>query len=175
MPRILLHTCCAPCGGYVIKKLQSMGYEVTVFYYNPNVFPEDEYKLRLNEAKRFCAKEKVDLIEGGYNYNEWKQKIKGFENEPEKGHRCEICIGLRLLETAQVAIENEFEAFATTLTISPHKSAEMVNKIGHEATTLYNIKFVDNVWRKEDGFKKSCDLAEKESFHRQDYCGCEFS
>ncbi|HCC23006.1 TPA: hypothetical protein DF272_02395 [Candidatus Falkowbacteria bacterium] len=175
MPAVLLHTCCAPCGGFVIKELQTMGYAVTVFYYNPNVFPEDEYKLRLREAERFCQKENVELIEGEYDYESWKEKIRGHESAPERGSRCEICITLRLQETAQVASERGFDAIASTLTISPHKSAEMVNAIGHEMADLYGLQFIDRIWRKANGFKKSCDLAEQEHFHRQDYCGCEFS
>ena len=159
----------------MIKELQNMGYEVTVFFYNPNIFPEDEYNLRLNEAERFCAKEGVKLKVGEYDYEAWKENIKGHENAPEKGSRCEICITLRLQETAQVASEDGFEAMASTLTISPHKSVDMVNSIGHEMADIYGVEFIDKVWRKDEGFKKSCELAEDEGFHRQDYCGCEFS
>ncbi len=175
MSKCLLHICCAPCGGFVIKELQNMGYEVTAFFYNPNIFPQEEYDLRLQEVKRFCAKEKVKLIIGEYRHEDWREHVKGLELEPEKGKRCEVCFNLRLSEAAQVAQENSYDAMASTLTISPHKDAVLINKIGHEMADLYGLTFIDRVWRKENGFKKSCDLAEQEKFHRQDYCGCEFS
>ncbi len=175
MKKVLLHTCCAPCGGYVIEQLKQMGYEVVSFFYNPNIFPKEEYELRFNEVKRYCEKYKIKLIEGEYDHEGWLEKVKGLEKEPEKGKRCEVDFTLRLSETAQVAQEKNFNAIATTLTISPHKPAEMINEIGHEMAQMYGLEFIDNVWRKGEGFKKSCQLCEKEHFHRQNYCGCEFS
>lgn len=173
--KVLLHICCAPCGGYVIEKLKEMGWDVTAFFYNPNVFPKEEYDLRLSEAKKLCEKYDVNLIEGEYDHGAWLEKIKGLEKEPEKGKRCEVDFTLRLSETAQVASENGFDAIAATLTVSPHKPAELINEIGHEMAAMYGVTFIDNIWRKGDGFKKSCEICDKEHFHRQNYCGCEFS
>jgi epoxyqueuosine reductase len=173
--RILLHACCAPCGGQVINELKRAGHDVSVYFYNPNIFPEDEYELRLKEVERYCNKLGVELIEGKYEHDEWLDFIKGLENEPERGARCEKCFQKRLSEVAQRASEEGFDAIASTLTISPHKPAEMVNNIGHEFADFYNLKFIDNIWRKNEGFKKSCKISEEEDFHRQDYCGCEYS
>ena len=173
--KILLHSCCAPCGGQVINELKKEGHEVAVYFYNPNIYPEDEYDLRLNEVKRFTEKLGVKLFEGKYNHDEWLELTKGLENEPEKGERCKKCFMHRLGEVAQKAQEENFDAFASTLTISPHKPAEMINQIGREFAEFYNLKFIDTIWRKHDGYKKSCELSSKENFHRQDYCGCEFS
>ncbi|MBT4722806.1 epoxyqueuosine reductase QueH [Candidatus Falkowbacteria bacterium] len=173
--RILLHSCCAPCGGQVINELKKEGHTVSVYFYNPNIHPEDEYDLRLKEVKRYCEKLSVELIEGKYEHEQWLEFVKGFEHEPERGARCEICFQKRLGEVARKAKEDGFDAYASTLTISPHKPADMVNKIGHELAELHEIKFIDNIWRKNEGFKKSCKISEEEHFHRQDYCGCEFS
>jgi len=173
--KVLLHDCCAPCGAYVIEELQKDGHKVTVYFYNPNIFPEEEYNLRLDEMKKYCEKYSVDLIVGKYEHDEWLEFIKGLENEPEKGKRCEKCFQKRLAEVAQKANEESFEAYASTLTISPHKPAEMINKIGHEFAEFYSLKYIDTIWRKNDGFRKSCKLSEDEDFHRQNYCGCEFS
>ena len=173
--KVLLHDCCAPCGAQVIKELQKDGHEVTVYYYNPNIFPEKEYQVRLNEMKRYSKKLGVDLIEGKYEHDEWLLAVKGFEAEPEGGARCEKCFMKRLSEVAQKAQEDGFEAFASTLTISPHKNAEVINRIGHELADFYNLEFIDTVWRKNEGYKKSCEISKEEDFHRQNYCGCEFS
>jgi len=175
MKQVLLHICCAPCGGYVIKELQKMGYQVTAYFFNPNIYPEAEYNLRLSEVEKYCKKEKVKLIQGKYNYQSWKQKVRAYTDEPEKGKRCEVCITLRLGETAQLAAEKGYEAIASTLLISPHKSENMVNQIGQEMAELYGLEFIAEVWRKNEGFKKACELAEAEHFLRQDYCGCEYS
>ena len=117
----------------------------------------------------------MDLIKGKYEHDEWLEFVKGLENEPERGARCEKCFQKRLSEVAQKASEEGFDAYASTLTISPHKPAEMVNNIGKEFVDFYGIEFIDSIWRKNDGFKKSCKISDEEHFHRQDYCGCEFS
>jgi epoxyqueuosine reductase len=173
--KILLHACCAPCGGQVINELKKQGHEVAVFFFNPNVYPQAEYELRMKEVKRYCDKLGVELIEGKYEHTEWLDKVKGHETDPEKGDRCKICFGARLSEVAQVAAELGFEAIATTLTISPHKEAEVVNQVGEEVCAIYGLKFINEIWRKNDGYKKSCRISHDEDFHRQDYCGCEFS
>ena len=173
--KILLHSCCAPCAGQVIRELKEQGFEVVVYYYNPNIWPEDEYKLRLKEIEKYCQKENVELIVGKYEHEDWLDFVRGFENEPEKGKRCEKCFQKRLGEVAQKASEMGFDAYASTLTISPHKPAEIINKIGQAFAEFYGLEFVDKIWRKNEGYKKSCEISHEEGFHRQDYCGCEFS
>jgi len=173
--KVLLHDCCAPCGAEVIENLKNNGHEVAVYFYNPNIFPAEEYDLRLTEMKRYAKKLNVPLIIGRYEHDEWLAAIEGLENEPEGGARCEKCFQKRLAEVAQKASEEGFEAFATTLTISPHKPATLINKIGKEFADFYGLKFIDTIWRKNDGYKRSCEISKKEDFHRQSYCGCEFS
>jgi hypothetical protein len=173
--KLLLHICCAPCGGQVIAELKKTGHAVTAYFYNPNIFPAEEYRLRFDEVKKYCAAENIPLLEGEYRHDEWLEKMIGLEGEPERGRRCEVCFTLRLNELVQVASEQGFEAVATTLTISPHKSAALINEIGREVAELYGLSFIDEVWRENDGFKNSCRLAAERGFHRQNYCGCEFS
>ena len=173
--KILLHSCCAPCGGQVLSELKREGHQVSVYFYNPNIWPEDEYNLRLTEVRRYTDELGIKLIEGKHAHAEWLEVVKGLENEPEKGERCRKCFMHRLGEVAQRAMEDGFDAFASTLTISPHKPAEMINQIGQELAEFYNLKFIDNIWRKNEGYKKSCVISKEHDFHRQDYCGCEFS
>ena len=170
-----MHDCCAPCGAYVVEELRKQGYDVTVYFFNPNISPEEEYNLRLQEMQRFCDENNVGLIIGKYNHDEWLSAVKGFEQEKEGGSRCEKCFMHRLGEGAQKAMEDGFEIFATTLTMSPYKPVEMINRIGRELADFYGIKFLDTVWRENDGYKKACELSKKYDFHRQNYCGCEFS
>jgi len=174
MKKILLHSCCAPCSAHVIQELQKK-YEVTLFYFNPNIFPEEEYQKRLREALNYLQKIKVDLIEGEYDHNLWLEKIKGYENEPERGKRCQICYQYRLEKTAQKAQELGFDVFCSTLSISPHKDAQMINKIGLELSEQYNTHYLESDWKKQEGFKKACGISREEGFYRQEYCGCEFS
>lgn len=172
--KILLHDCCAPCGAQVINALKADGHEVAVYFYNPNIFPKEEYDLRLAEMKRYADKLGVPLIVGKYEHDDWLEFVRGLESEPEGGKRCEKCFQKRLVEVAQKAQEEGFDAFATTLTISPHKPAEVINKIGKELADFYGLKFIDTIWRKGEGYKKSCEISREEHFHRQNYCGCEF-
>jgi len=174
MKKILLHSCCAPCSAHVIQELQK-NYKVTLFYFNPNIFPEEEYKKRLAEVKKYLKKIKVDLIEGKYNHQSWLKDIKGYENEPERGKRCQICYQIRLVKTASKAKELGFDVFCSTLSISPHKDAEMINKIGQKLSEEYKIEYLESNWKKQEGFKKACDISREEGFYRQEYCGCEFS
>ncbi|HMB26348.1 MAG TPA: epoxyqueuosine reductase QueH [Patescibacteria group bacterium] len=173
--KVLLHACCAPCAAQIIKELQKMGHEICVYFYNPNIFPKEEYDLRFNELKRYTEDLQIPLIEGRYDHKDWLEKVKGLENEPEGGRRCYQCFLHNLGEVAQKAYEEGFKALATTLTISPHKPVEMINSIGQKSADFYGLKFIDQVWRKNNGYKNSCDLSRKYNFHRQNYCGCEFS
>ena len=175
MNRVLLHDCCAPCGAYVVEELKSRGFEVLVYFYNPNIAPREEYDLRLEEMKKYCQKNKVKMMVGNYEHDDWLEMIKGEEKAPERGRRCELCFMKRLSEAAQKAQEENCQYFATTLTISPHKDSEKINKIGHEIAPIYGLNFIDEDWKKNDGYKKACDLSRAEGFRRQSYCGCEFS
>ena len=174
MKRILLHSCCAPCSAYVIQELIKE-YKVTLFYFNPNIFPEEEYQRRFREAQKYLEKIKVDLIEGEYDHQAWLEKVKGHEQEPEKGKRCHICYKYRLEKTALEAQKLSFNTFCSTLSISPHKDAEMINQIGLELAKKYGIEYLESDWKKQEGFKKACDISKSEGFYRQEYCGCEFS
>ena len=175
MRRLLLHDCCAPCGAYVLEELLKDGYEVTVYFYNPNIFPLEEYEWRKQEIKKYCQKRNVKFIDDDYNHEDWLDFVKGHETAPERGKRCEQCFAKRLGEAAQKASELGVEYMTTTLTISPHKISQMIINVGKEVSEIYGIKFLDIDWKKDDGFKKACVLSKEEGFHRQNYCGCEFS
>jgi len=172
---LLLHDCCAPCGIFVLKELQKAGYAVSVFYCNPNIFPKEEFIWRRDEMKKFCQKNGIDFIEQDYNHDDWLTTIKGFESEPEKGERCRLCFAKRLAETAQYAAGKGFNFLATTLTISPHKNSAIINEIGRDVAELYGLKFIDVDWKKDNGYQQAVEMSKIEKFHRQDYCGCEFS
>ena len=172
--KLLLHTCCAPCSTHCVKELLS-DYDVVMFFYNPNIHPSGEYYHRYQEAKKVSAELKVELIEVEYSPLEWLDMIQGFEEEPEGGKRCSICFGLRLAETARYAKENGFDAFTTTMTISPHKNSEIINKIGEHLAQKHGIAWVHSDFKKNDGFKKSVDMSKELGLYRQSYCGCFYS
>lgn len=174
MKKLLLHVCCGPCAIYVVKKLQEE-YQVSLFFYNPNIQPEEEYHRRKDEVEKWSTKEKFDLIISPYKNEEWVKRVTGHEGDPEGGERCQICYRIRIFDTAKYARMNNYDFFATTLTISPHKKAEVINKIGKEVEQQANIKFIEADWKKQDGFKKSCELSKVEGFYRQNYCGCIYS
>jgi predicted adenine nucleotide alpha hydrolase (AANH) superfamily ATPase len=172
-PKILLHSCCAPCLTHPLEELQK-DFEVVLFFYNPNIHPREEYEMRLTEAKRYCLG-KCEILEEKYDPEVWFEKIKGFENEPERGARCRICYEMRLAKTAEFAAKSGFQFFATTLSISPHKNADWLNEIGQKLSSKYKIKFLESNWKKCDGFKKSLELSKSANLKRQNYCGCVFS
>ncbi len=174
MKKLLLHTCCGPCAIYVAQKLKE-DYDVTLFFYNPNIYPREEYEKRLNEIKRWSQKENIELIEGEFNQDDWFGKVKGLEKEPEGGARCAVCYKLRLKKTAKYAERNSFDVFTTTLTISPHKKAEIINPIGLKLGKDYEFEFIEADWKKQEGFKIACELSHQEGFYRQTYCGCKYS
>jgi len=173
--KLLLHTCCAPCGAYSAKFLQEAGYNVTYYFYNPNIFPQEEYQRRLEELKRFAHDVNIPLIIENSNYDEWLEYVAGYENEPERGKRCYLCYKIRLEKTAQKAKALKFDYFTTTLSISPHKSYDMICEISNELAPEYGISYLDVNLKKKDGYKKSVELSKQYGFYRQDYCGCEFS
>ena len=169
-PKLLLHCCCAPCSSAVIEKLKNF-FEITYFYYNPNIFPEDEYLLRRDEFIKLGVK----VVELKYNHNDFLNVVKGYENEKEGGARCRICIAERLDKTFEYAVNNNYEIVTTTLSISPHKDAEFINKLGENLEVKYGVKYLHADFKKENGYLNSINICKEKGIYRQDYCGCEFS
>ena len=178
VPRILLHSCCAPCSSAVISRLSDF-FLVTVFYYNPNIDTKEEYEKRKKEQIRFIeefpAKNKVDFLDCDYNPNDFLTKVKGLEREPERGARCPICFRLRLEETAKRANELNYDYFGTTLSVSPYKNSQQLNEIGLSLEEKYQVPFLVSDFKKKDGYKKSIIYSKEYGLYRQDYCGCKFS
>ena len=166
---LLLCACCAPCATQSIEKLLE-DYDITLFFANSNIFPEEEYKKRLENTKKLAEIYNLDFVESEYNHQDWKNFVKGFEDEPEKGKRCEKCFEYNLAISAKFAEENNFDFFTTTLTISPHKSSKTIFEIGKKFEKFLPVDF-----KKENGFQKSIELSKKHNLYRQNYCGCEFS
>jgi hypothetical protein len=158
----------------VINRL-AIGYELTLFFYNPNIFPKEEYERRLSEAERFATGRNIRFIKGDWDHEKWLEAVKGLENEPEGLRRCAVCFAFRLGEAAMMARREGAEGFTTTLTISPHKKATDVNSAGEEAGKREGVAFISEDFKKKDGFLKSCRAAREAGMYRQDYCGCEFS
>ncbi len=172
--KLLLHICCAPCSTAVIERLAS-DYDVTGFFYNPNIHPAAEYRQRLGEMRRYSLEVGFDFIEGRYESDRWFELAQGLEHEPEGGERCRVCYRMRLEETAKAAREGGFDIFTTTLSISPHKNAEAINSIGLELGERYDISFLSADFKKKDGFKESVLASKKHRLIRQNYCGCIYS
>ena len=176
--KLFLHSCCGPCSSYVLEYLSNY-FEITVFYYNPNITEEEEFKKRFNEQKRLIemlpTKYKVNVIEGKYEKNRYEEIIKGLENEKEGGARCFKCYRLRMEETAKMAKELGYDYFTTTLSISPYKNAAKLNEIGEELESIYGIKYLYADFKKKEGYKRSIELSRKYNLYRQDYCGCIYS
>ena len=177
-PSLLLHSCCGPCSSYVLEVL-SQHFNVTVLYFNPNIYPESEYKKRLAEQMKIIDgmpfKNPVSLMECDYDENEFLAAAEGFENEREGGARCEKCFHLRMEKTALLAKENGFDFFTTTLSVSPHKNAPLLNKIGEELSEKHGIKYLYGDFKKKEGYKRSIELSAQYDLYRQNYCGCRFS
>ncbi len=173
-PKLFLHICCVGCGVAITKELKG-GYQLTLYFYNPNIFPEKEYNRRLMEARRIASELGLDLITEDYDHKSWLKLVRGHEKDPERGERCRICYKDRLKQTAVKAKELGFDSFTTTLTVSPHKDAKAIIMLGNELAGKYSLKFLDQDFKKQDGFKKACELSKELGLYRQDYCGCEFS
>ena len=178
VPRLLLHSCCAPCSSYVLEYLSEY-FEITVFYYNPNIFPESEYTKRLLEQQTLISdmnfKHPVSFLAGNYDKDKFYSMAAGLEHVKEGGERCFKCYELRLNETAQMAAKGGFDYFTTTLSISPMKIAEKLNTIGKEVASRYGIKYLQSDFKKKNGYKRSIELSKTHGLYRQDYCGCQFS
>jgi len=177
-PSLLLHSCCAPCSSYVIEYLSGY-FDITVFFYNPNIHPVEEYEKRYNEQKNFIESFPSSapvLFEGcPYSAHEFFEMAKGLEYEPERGRRCTLCFELRLEKTAKFAAKKGFDFYTTTLTISPHKDAGLLNLIGERMGEKHGIEFLNSDFKKNNGYKRSSDLSREYGLYRQDYCGCVFS
>ena len=175
---LLLHSCCAPCSSYVISYLNKY-FDITVLYYNPNIYPYEEYLKRKNEQIRLINEmdhvNNLSIIDCDYDNDKYERLIKGLENEKEGGSRCHICYKLRLEKTAMMASDGNYDYFSTTLTVSPYKNSKILNEIGESLAVKYNIKWLYSDFKKKDGYKKSVELSKKYNLYRQDYCGCIYS
>lgn len=177
-PRLLLHSCCGPCSSYVLEYL-SPYFDITVFYYNPNISPEAEFRFRAKEQQRLLAEmplaAPVSFLLGEYEPEKFHALAKGHEAEPEGGARCFSCYHLRLSRTAEAAAKGGFGYFTTTLSISPHKNAEVLNAIGRKLAEEYGVPYLFSDFKKKNGYRRSCQLSQEYGLYRQDYCGCIYS
>ena len=193
VPRLLLHVCCAPCSSYCLEYLRQF-FDVTVFYYNPNITEEEEYRLRAAEEQRLIEAyntqvatgdfgemhsdehaHAITYTEGVYEPDAYLERIAGLEGEPEGGKRCTMCFSMRLEASAKRAAEEGYDFFTTTLTISPLKDADRLNAIGEHFAEQYGVAFLPSDFKKKDGYKRSIELSRAFGLYRQDYCGCSFS
>ena len=178
-PKLLIHSCCAPCSSYVLEYL-SQHFDITLLYYNPNISPKSEFEYRVSELKRLVSEMPLDkeinieILE--YNDREFYDEVKGMEDIPEGGERCFKCYEIRLRKAIEYAKENGFEYFTTTLSISPYKNAEKLNEIGERLAGKYGVvKWLPSDFKKKNGYKRSIELSRKYNLYRQDYCGCVYS
>lgn len=178
VPTLLLHSCCAPCSSYVLEYLSNY-FAITVFYYNPNIFPEEEFQKRILEQKmlieKIPAKHKILFVAGDYDSDKFYEMAKGMEKLPEGGERCFRCYELRLRESADLAKKGGFDYFTTTLSISPLKNASKLNEIGEKLAEEYGVSYLCSDFKKKDGYKRSTELSKEYGLYRQDYCGCIYS
>jgi predicted adenine nucleotide alpha hydrolase (AANH) superfamily ATPase len=174
--RILLHSCCAPCACEIMNAIKSSGIRQTVFFYNPNIHPVEEYELRKNENKRYCEKNDIAFIDADYDSDHWFQRVKGFENEPERGARCTLCFSMRFERTALFAAENDYSLISSTLGISRWKNLEQISRCGVQAASRYpDMVYWEINWRKQGGSSRMIEISKQESFYQQEYCGCVYS
>lgn len=169
---ILLHICCGVCSGGVIERLREEGFKVTGFFYNPNIYPEQEYQKRLEIARQVSRIFDFELIEGNYDKNNWVKLTENLKNEPEGGKRCEVCFKMRLEETCKKGKELNISYFTTTLTVSPYKNVDVINRVGKE---LGKENFLERDFKKRDGAKLAMDFSKQHNLYRQNYCGCVYS
>lgn len=176
--KLLLHSCCGPCSSYVISYLTNY-FDITILYYNPNIYPYDEYLKRKQEQIKLIneidCSNNLDIMDCDYDNDLYEKCIIGLENEPERGNRCMVCYNLRMEKTAKMAKEYNYDYFCTTLSVSPYKNSEWINKIGEKLQNKYNINWLYSDFKKKDGYKQSILLSKKYNLYRQDYCGCIYS
>jgi len=173
--KILLHACCGVCSGYPISFLQEAGYEVAVYFCNPNLDTEAEFNKRLEAQKTVCEKFNAELIVDEYNHSEYSDCIKGFENEPERGKRCDKCFELRLKKTAELSKKMNISEFTSSLAISPHKDFAKISSIGKAVANEFSLNYLPINFRKNDGVLKTNTISKDLGIYRQNYCGCEYS
>jgi len=177
-PTLLLHACCAPCSSYVLELLSQV-FDITVYYYNPNISPESEYDLRSKELERLAAElpleSKISTRIAPYDPAPFEEMARGKEDMSEGGARCYECYKLRLEETARAAKEGGYDFFCTTLSVSPYKKADWLNKLGEELSKKYGVPYLFSDFKKKNGYKRSCDLSREYGLYRQAFCGCEYS
>lgn len=177
-PRLLLHSCCAPCSSAVLERLTAH-VSLTVYYYNPNIQPEEEYRRRAAEQRRLLAEmplaRPADFLEGPYDPARWHEAVRGLEQEPEGGARCAACFALRLSQTAQAAKAGGFDYFTTTLSVSPLKNVQMLTKAAARAALETGIPYLYADFKKKDGYLRSIRLSARYGLYRQNFCGCPFS
>ena len=169
--KLLLHSCCAPCAGEIMEAVAASGIETTIYFYNPNIHPKEEYEIRKDENIRFAEKLGFDFIDADYDKDNWFDRVKGLEDEPERGERCTVCFDMRFERTALYAYENNFKIFATTLGISRWKDLDQINNSGLRAANRYNnLGFWDFNWRKQGGSSRMLEISKKEKFYKQELC-----
>ena len=173
--RVLLHACCAPCSSAIVEWLMAHGIEPVIYYYNPNIFPQEEYEIRKNESKRHAESLGITWIDDDYSHQTWLDAVCGLEQEPERGKRCEACFYHRMLATAKKAKEMGIPYFATTLASSRWKNLEQINAAGSAAALKYDVTFWAQNWRKDGLQERRNALLKEYGFYNQRYCGCEFS
>lgn len=174
--KLLLHSCCAPCSGEIMEAVIASNIDVTIFFYNPNIHPQREYEIRKNEHKRFAEKWQIPFYDGDYDRKTWFERVKGLENEPERGERCTKCFDLRLECTALFAHENHIPYFTTSLGISRWKDINQVMNAARRAACRYeDVDFWDYNWRKGGGSERGVAISKREQFYKQEYCGCVYS
>ena len=175
--KLLLHSCCGPCSTSVIERLKQ-DYDLTIFYYNPNIYPKEEYLKRLDTQREYLEKsnQNIEVVDGTYDDSDlFLKEFAGLEDCPEGGNRCEKCMFLRIKKTAEFAKNNGFDIFTTTLSVSPHKNAKLINELGNKFSKVYNVEFLESDFKKKDGFLISTKLSKEYSLYRQNYCGCKYS
>lgn len=174
--KLLLHSCCAPCAGEIMEAVAASQIDTTIYFYNPNIHPVQEYEIRKNENIRFAEKLGFDFIDADYDKDNWFERIKGLEDAPERGERCTVCFDMRFERSALYACENGFDTFATTLGISRWKDLNQINTSGLKAANRYNdLEFWDFNWRKQGGSSRMLEISKQEKFYKQEYCGCVYS
>lgn len=178
VPRLLLHSCCGPCSTYVLEYLSNY-FEISLLYYNPNIYPKGEFFFREQEQEGLIKKVKtkypIHFLKAEYIPEDYYKLVRGYEKDREGGNRCHICFDMRLRKTASIAKEKEFDYFTTTLSISPHKDSQVLNQIGKELEEEFGVKYLCSDFKKRNGFKRSVELTREYDMYRQDYCGCVFS
>lgn len=174
--RLLLHSCCAPCSGEVMEAIHASGIEYSIFFYNPNIHPKREYLLRKDENIRFAEQHGIEFIDADYDTDNWFERVKGLEMEPERGERCTQCFDMRFERTALYAQEHGFPAISSSLGISRWKNMEQINDCGRRAAARYDgMVYWDYNWRKGGGAQRMIEISKREGFYQQEYCGCVYS